>query len=143
MRVVSATLSTKFFRVAAVVLLVSATHAAHAQVAQLSNAIEHIDSKIGNVVINHIGTTDGMLLFEVKVDNTSGEKFRVSVKDEDGTTLFQGAYEDKNFAKKFMIPTPEGNKLTFVVRTASSVKSQTFQINSSTHVVEDVVVTRL
>jgi hypothetical protein len=144
MRVVNANLFSKFFKATALVVVLSAGSSyVNAQVTQVSANVEHAGTGVTNAVINHLGTSNGMLLFEVKVDNASGEKFRVIVKDIDGTILFQDTYEDKNFAKKFMIPKPDSDRLVFVVKSASGKKTQSFEINSSTRVIEEVVVKRI
>ncbi len=143
MRVVNANFYSKFFKATALVLILSGSSYVNAQVTQVAATTRHQGTGVNNAVINHLGTSNGMLLFEVKVDNASGEKFRVIVKDTDGTILFQDSYDDKNFAKKFMIPKPESDKLVFVIKSASGNISQSFQINSSSRVVEEVVVKRI
>ena len=142
MRIVSANLYSKFFKAAALILVLSGSSYVNAQVMQVAATTEH-GTGVSNAVINHIGTNNGMMLFEVKVENVSGEKFRVIVKDVDGTVLFQDSYDDKNFSKKFMIPKTDSDKLVFVIKSSSATKSQSFQINSNTRVVEEVVVKRI
>ncbi|CAF1566561.1 unnamed protein product, partial [Adineta ricciae] len=55
----------------------------------------------GVAVIKHLSTSDNTLLFEIKVANESGEKFTVLIKDNTGTTIYRGVYNEKNFNKKF------------------------------------------
>jgi hypothetical protein len=143
MRVVNANLCSRFFKATILVFILSGSSYVNAQVALVSAKIEHEGTGVKNAVINHIGSSNGMLLFEVKVNNTLGEKFRVIVKDVDGAILFQDSYADKNFTKKFMIPKPDSDKLVFVVRGPSGLKSESFEINSSTRIVEEIVVKRM
>ena len=136
MRVVSANPVNKFFKASAVALMLvvsaSATYAAGSP-----------DPGVKNTVISHIATTGDNLLFEVRLANESGEKFTVLIKDNTGTTLYRGVYSDKNFAKRFQFPKSESDKLIFIVKSASGNKSESFEINSNTRLVEEVVVTKV
>ena len=143
MRTAHANRCSKFFKATAMVFLLCGSVYANAQVTHVSAPIEHGGAGIKNAIINNIGTSNGMLLFEVKVDNVTAEKFHVIVKDIDGTILFESAYSDRNFAKKFMIPKPESDKLVFVIKGSSGNMSQSFEIDSNTRVVEDVVIKRI
>lgn len=143
MRIVRADLHSRFFKAAALVMmLMGSSYFAGAQVTRVSTNIER-HAGVPDAQISHLGASNGMLTFEVKVNNITGERFRVLVKDVDGTVLFQGAYDDKNFSKRFVIPKPESNKLIFVVRNSEGNKSQSFEINSSTRVVEDIEVKKI
>lgn len=144
MRIAGVNLFNGFFKTTALVLVLSASaYHAGAQATQVSAKAEQKAPGVNIAEINPLGTSDGMLLFEVKVNNASGERFRVIVKDVDGSVLFQNYYQDKNFAKKFMIPRPDGDRLIFLVKSPSGNTSQSFEINSSTRVIEDVVVTKI
>ena len=144
MRIAGVNLFNGFFKTTALVLVLSASaYHAGAQATQVSAKTEQKAPGVNIAEINPLGTSDGMLLFEVKVNNASGERFRVIVKDVDGSVLFQNYYQDKNFAKKFMIPRPDGDRLIFLVKSPSGNTSQSFEINSSTRVIEDVVVTKI
>ncbi|MES1226547.1 MAG: hypothetical protein ABUT20_64325, partial [Bacteroidota bacterium] len=74
--------------------------------------------------------------------NPAGNKFTVTVLDKEGYPVYQENYSDKKFDKKFKLLANDGSKLTFVIRNAKATDfTQSFEIN--THVVEDVVVTKL
>jgi|SRR5579871_4157852 len=95
-----------------------------------------------NTQISYLGVQDGMVLFSVVYDNPSGNKFTVTVLDKEGFPLYQEASSDKKFDKNFKLLTGESNKLTFVIKNAKETSvTQSFEIN--THVVEDVVVTKV
>ena len=95
-----------------------------------------------NAQINYLGTQDGMVLFNVAFANPTGNKFVVTVTDRDGFTIYQEASSDKKFDKRFKLLAPDSSKLTFVIKNAKETAlTQSFEIN--THVVEDVIVTRV
>jgi hypothetical protein len=95
-----------------------------------------------NAQINYLGTQEGMVLFNVTFDNPGGNKFTVTVVDQEGFTIYQEASSDKKFDKRFKLLAPDNSKLTFVIKNAKDTAfTQSFEIN--THVVEDVIVTRV
>lgn len=144
MRFVSSNLHSKFFKAAAFIFILSASSfVASAQVTQVSAKTETAAANVPDAQIDHLGISNGMLIFQVKVNNVDGKKFRVIVKDDDGTILFQDSYNDRNFAKKFVIPRPDSDRLVFIVKSSEGDKSESFEINSSTRIVEDVVVKRI
>jgi hypothetical protein len=92
--------------------------------------------------VKYVGNSEDAVLFNVSYINPSSGKFFVAVLDEDGTQLFQGAYSDQKFDKRFLFPKTDKHKLTFVIRNAKEIElKQTFEIN--TRYVEDVVVTKI
>jgi hypothetical protein len=95
-----------------------------------------------NAQISYLGVQEGMVLFNVAYNNPSGNKFTVTVLDKEGFPLYQEVSSDKKFAKNFKLLTGENNKLTFVIKNAKETSvTESFEIN--THMVEDVVVTKL
>jgi hypothetical protein len=82
-------------------------------------------------------------LFNVKIENTAGEKFTILIKDDMGTTLYRGTFSDKEFNKKFQLPKTDHNRFVFTVKSDSGNKTESFEVNSSTRVVEDVVVKKV
>ena len=47
------------------------------------------DDDAGNAQITYVSSNAGTLAFDVKVDNISGQKFLIVVKDETGSTLYR------------------------------------------------------
>lgn len=137
MRVINANMFSKFIKTAVVVLML--TGAVGAQAASVSNDKDGI----GKAVVTYVSADAESLSFDVKVDNASGEKFTIVVKDEKGTTLYRGSFTEKEFKKRFVLPKSDSSKLTFLVKSESENKTESFEINSNTRIVEEVVVKRI
>lgn len=139
MRAVNANLS-KFIRASAVVFILSATTTVSAQVTPVSATIS---GGVGKTNVTYVATGNESLYFDVKVENAEGEKFVIVVKDEIGTTLYRGSSSDKDFKKRFILPKTDSGKLTFHVKSESGIKSESFEINTNTRVVEEVTVRKV
>ena len=100
------------------------------------------DPIVKAATVKHISTTNDKIVFQLSLDNETGEKFTVSIKDISGNTLFQDAYSEKKFDKKFVFDKSEDiGKLTFVLRSLKDNQTQVFEINTITRLVENVDVT--
>jgi hypothetical protein len=139
MRVVNANFS-RFFKAAAVVVILSMATNAKAQVTPVSVTASELPSK---AAVTYVATGSESLFFDVKVNNEEGEKFTIVVKDDKGGTMYRGSYYDRNFKKRFVLPKTDTNKRTFHIRSESGSKSETFGINTKTRFVEEVVVTKV
>ena len=88
--------------------------------------------------IKHISTTNDKVIFQLSLENEAGERFSVSIRDNDGNTLFQDFYSDKKFDKKFVFEkSADLSKLTFIVRSLKDNTSQVFEVNTVPRVVEN------
>jgi hypothetical protein len=97
-----------------------------------------------SAIIKYLGAQDDMMLFKVSYKNPTGEKFSVLVKDQDGSLLFQSAYTDKTFDKKFKLPRTDKNKISFVIRNYKDADiAKNFEINVNSLFIEDVAVKRV
>jgi hypothetical protein len=93
-----------------------------------------------SAVVKHVGTQQEKLAFQVQLDNESGEKFSLTIRDEAGNALFQNVFTDKKFDKKFLIEKGENTKLSFIIRSLRDNQTQTFEASTVTRYVEDYVV---
>ena len=101
-----------------------------------------VNFKEKTAAVKYLGNAEGAVLFNVSFENPESRKFLVTITDEDGIQLFQQAFTDKKFNKRFKLPRLDQSKLTFVIRNLKDIElKETFEIN--TRVVEDVVVTKL
>jgi hypothetical protein len=95
--------------------------------------------------VKYIGTLDGQPMFKVQLNNQTGNVYHLTIKDDEGTVLYTERFTDKQFAKSFKFDNAERNnvKLTFVLEGNKTVQSKEFNVNSSTQVLDNVVVTTL
>jgi len=100
------------------------------------------DPIVKAATVKHISTTDAKIIFQVSLENEAGDRFGVSIKDEQGNTIFQDVYSEKKFDKKFVLDKSENiGKLTFIVRSLKDNQTQAFEVNTTTRLVENVDVT--
>ncbi|SIS58241.1 hypothetical protein SAMN05421788_10166 [Filimonas lacunae] len=96
------------------------------------------------VSIQYAGYNDNSVVFRVKFENPTAQKFSLIIKNEAGDVLFQGKYSDTAFNKAVHILKEEAEmNPTFIIRVGNQKVEQTFSVSSNTDVVEDVVVTRI
>ena len=75
------------------------------------------DPIVKTASVKHISTTNDKIIFQLSLENETGEKFGVSIRDSQGNTIFQDVYSDKKFDKKFLLEKSENiGKITFVIR---------------------------
>ena len=139
MRVVNANFS-RFFKAAAVVVLITLATSANAQITPVSATVSGVPS---NAAVTYVSTSSESLFFDVRVNNEEGERFTIIVKDDNGATLYRGNYYDRSFKKRFVLPKTDSNKLTFLIKRESESKSETFEVNTKTRLVEEVIVKRV
>ena len=119
------------------VLFVSAANAQSATATNVSAPAE-------NVIVKYLGTQDELILFNVYYANPDGTKFLLTIKDQDGSQIYQNAFSDISFSKQFRLPKSEKDKLFFIIRDnkgADIVK--TFEVNVNSRLVQQVAVKKL
>ena len=94
--------------------------------------------------VRYLGTQDDMLIFNVSYDNPEGNKFLVTVKDQDGSQLYQSSFWDKAFYKQFKLSRSDRDKIIFVIRNGAQAPIvKTFSVNVNSHFVQEVAVKKL
>lgn len=93
--------------------------------------------------VKYLGTDGESFLFNVSYENPTGGKFSVIVSDAAGNTLFNSVFSDKKFDKRFKLQKEDTDKITFVIKNLKENTIQNFEINTTTRVVEDVVVKKV
>ena len=94
-------------------------------------------------VIQTVATADGEHFVQVKWDNTTGERFAVTVRNRNGEILFNEVYSDQKFDKKFRLPIKEDDGLTLSVRTLKGKSISTVQINNNVRTIEELVIRKI
>ncbi|HTR30173.1 MAG TPA: hypothetical protein VMH27_12940 [Puia sp.] len=95
----------------------------------------------GSADVKYIPVTDSRGIFNVVYDNATGSKFVVRITDQDGNQIYQGTFSDKKFSRNFQLADPEGySRLVFEIRSLGDHTSQRFEVETQTHLIEDVTV---
>ena len=94
--------------------------------------------------VKYLGSDSNSYTFNVAYLNEGGEKFSLRIIDEAGNTLFTGTYSDKKFAKRFRLMKEDvDGKLNFVIKNLKDNSVQTFQVTTTSQIVEDVVIKKV
>lgn len=93
--------------------------------------------------VQYLGSRGQTLMFTVTYNNATAARFFVTIKDENGGTLFQQAFTENKFNRKFILPKTETGKFTFIISDKKNRHSETFEVSTQTRTVEDVVVKKL
>ena len=101
--------------------------------------------ELSPVSVKFIGDNELLPVVQVDVDNVTGEELYFTLKDENGSIVYNEKISDKKYSKKFQFSDSEAGKLNFsvVLTGKNSRKSDIFRISNVTNVVENIVVTKL
>ena len=96
----------------------------------------------GKLLVQYTGSNEDGVMFNVKFDNTTAQKFWLIIKNNDGDVLFQEQFSDVHFNKNIQF-LRDGDELnaTFIIRSGKQEVKHTFAVNRK--LVENVVVTKL
>jgi len=96
-------------------------------------------------VVKYIGTVNMSPVYEIQFNNASQEALVITLKDEEGNTLYTENFAGSKYAKKFQFERADASdlKLQLVLTSKHNNQSQSFQINKSVRVVEDVVISKI
>lgn len=89
--------------------------------------------------VSFIGSEKSELSFSMIYENESAEKFYITILDDEGTTLFEGVYNDKKFNKTFKLPSEIG-AITFIIRGPKSRFEKKFKVTTEYRIAEEVFV---
>jgi ATP-dependent protease HslVU (ClpYQ) peptidase subunit len=103
-----------------------------AKVQAAPSVIEKIISPTENQVsINFVGATENSMVFHLKFENKTGEKFTLIVKNDAGEIVYQNSYTDSLFERNIRILNEASDiHPTFVIRTASGQVERKFSVAS-------------
>lgn len=110
-----------------------------------SNTPIEIVSNNNTTSVQFAGSAVNGLMFDVKINNLNGDKFKLVVRNGEGEVLFSKDYADKTFSKKIKILKDDSYGSTFSFNIVSDNKAleTTYQVNATTKVVDDVIITKL
>lgn len=111
----------------------------------LAAGAQQFSSDRKNPDIKYLGTLDNKLVFQVDLPGSSENNQFVTIKDEDGNTLFSEKIRDNQFSRKFAFEREEveGKKISFVIYNGKEISAQVFQVSRSLRMVEDVAITQV
>jgi hypothetical protein len=91
--------------------------------------------------VKYITLAEGQGVFNVQYVNETGSRFSIEILDADGDQLYQNVSTDKKFDKNFQLADPDSyHKLVFVIHNLGDNSFQRFEVEPSTHLVEEVKV---
>ncbi|HXB44586.1 MAG TPA: hypothetical protein VNV85_11035 [Puia sp.] len=94
--------------------------------------------------IKYLGSDNDQFQFRVEFDNTTGQKFTLVIKNDEGDVVYSKEFKDVHFAKTVSILKNEDNAEsihpTFAVSVGKRLVQRSFSIERK--VTEDVVVTK-
>jgi len=97
-----------------------------------------------NITVKYLGADNESYVFNVAYNNENSEKFLLRITDSEGNTLFMGTYTDKKFDKRFkLLKEGSDGKINFVIKNLKDNSVQAFEVTTSSHVVEDVVIKKI
>ncbi|HET6254427.1 MAG TPA: hypothetical protein VFE32_10150 [Puia sp.] len=89
--------------------------------------------------VTYIPVTDDQGVFHVVYDNANGSRFLLQILDREGNQLYQHVFADKKFTRDFQLVDADSYlKVKFVIRNLGEKTSQCFEVETNSHVVEDV-----
>ena len=95
-------------------------------------------------IVKYLGTQDDMLVFNVSYSNPEGGRFLLTVKDQDGTQLYQSLFTDKSFYKQFRLPKSEKDRIVFIFRDGREAETvKTFDVNINSRIIREVAVRKI
>ena len=97
------------------------------------------------VVIKYIGSVENQPVFQIEFENRNAETLNFTIRDSEGNILYGEKTKEKKFLKKFQYQDSgiDNVTLTFTISGEKDRQSQSYEINTRSRMVQDVVVTRL
>jgi hypothetical protein len=85
------------------------------------------------VSVKYQGTSNNSVAFKVEFENTTGEKFSLIIKNDNGDVVFHQQFTDAHFAKNVFIENTETDiHPTFIIRTANNIEIvRQFQVSKT------------
>jgi hypothetical protein len=93
----------------------------------------------GTAEVTFVPVTANQGIFHVVYNNATGSRFVLQILDQDGDQLYQNIFTDKKFSKNFQLLDPDSYpKLVFLIRNLGDKSCQRFEVENTTHLIEDV-----
>jgi|GEM_PF-2669738 len=100
-------------------------------------------NKENKAKISYVNTQDDLITFNVNFNNPTGEACMLVLSDEQGQVFYQKKFDDKVFNKNVLVRSVSDNaKVIITVKSPSTTTTQSFDINTYTRFVQEIIVTK-
>jgi hypothetical protein len=95
-------------------------------------------------LVSYLGRVQGQPVLLIEFDNKEAKPYSISIKDPQGVVLYSSDFRDKKFVKRFQVAQDEPGdmKLTVTFSSGKLKETQVVEINTTSYVKEDFLVTR-
>jgi hypothetical protein len=95
--------------------------------------------------ITYVGTVNDKPVFQISLDNTTGEDLYLTLTDEYGNYIYSEVVKDAKYSRKIQLDNGDlaDMKLKLTVRSKNTYQSQLFDVNTNVRTVRDVEVVKL
>jgi hypothetical protein len=97
--------------------------------------------------VKFLGTENNTALFSVEASNETPVKFTLNITDAEGNRVFSQNYDTSNFSKVFKLVADSNSSnplgLSFEIVVLSTGERHSFEVNTTTEIVNEVQVTRI
>jgi len=96
----------------------------------------------GQVTVKYVGSADNSVIFSVKFENPTAQKFWLIVKNDGGEVVYRQQFSDVHFSKSLFLE-KDATEIhpTFVIRKGNEEVTHSFLVNST--LTENITVTKL
>lgn len=96
------------------------------------------------VSVKYAGSNENSVVFRVQFHNPTAQKFSLVILNHEKEVIYSGRYSDVHFSKTIhLLKEDEEMNPTFIIRVDNQEIANSFTVNGSADIPEDVVVTRL
>lgn len=102
------------------------------------------DAQTEKASVKYLGTQDDMIVFNVSYPNPDGTRFQLTIKDQDGSALYQNSFTERSFYKQFRLPKADRDRIVFVFHNNSEADIvRAFEVNVNSRLVHEVAIKKL
>jgi len=98
-----------------------------------------------SIELKFIGKYENQPVFQLNLNNAQEDEFTITFRDDYGNVLYAAKVKGSNISKKFMLNTEEigDNALSVEVKAKKNDKSDVYQINRVSNLVEETTVNKI
>jgi len=98
-----------------------------------------------SIELKFIGKYENQPVFQLNLNNAQEDEFTITFRDDYGNVLYAAKVKGSNISKKFMLNTEEigDNALSVEVKAKKNDKSEVYQINRVSSLVEETTVNKI